>query len=725
MAKRKKKSSSPAPTTAPVSASSAMTTREWLRQPIARMELQAKCWAAVFVSALALYCLTMPSYVSMEDAGEFIASAYKLGIPHPPGYPLYVWIGHLFTYLPFGTVASRVHMFSAVSGAAAAGLLTLIAFRLRTSAWAAVLAGLGFALSRTLWSQSVIAEVYALNAFFLFLLLWIALRLHERFDRRLFWLFGFVYGLSLTNHWPLIGLASGAFAILLLPHWKQTLKALPIGLLIGVLGLTPYLLLFFARPEITFLGPLRSFQDLVAYVLRKEYAADAVQATATARDGFLFAFDFFKRTALEMGPLFAPLIGIGAWRSFIMYGRWIGLALVASFVSSSIILLFFLRLEFNMLTQVVFAVFHLVPFGVAALWSGFALDWMREHPALGPKRARVWITVIASALILQALAWNWKTNNLRDDDFPFQFAKLALESLPERAVFLSWADPDVGPFVYAWVAEKIRPDVILSTQTGVILPVKIYDRRDVRSDKARAARTVDAIRQWFREGRRVFSIRRLYYFNTMPELLPFQYVNHGLYEEIVEALPAVPPDNRIWAEKAVPILDQFAAGDYGPQWGYHRDFLVNRLCRLLVKNGIPHPLFEKHRDCILMRLEKVRDQDRDFAAADQLLEKVLHLSKSLPLQDQIESARHFFINRVQLTSQSSLDGNEKMRRFQQAVDLVEPMALKVPGCANLLALSILETRKQIALRVDLENMTRMFSKCPKHKEFLAAIRKSK
>lgn len=687
--------------------------------------IQLRCFLAVFLGTLALYCITMPNYVTMEDSGEFITSAFKRGIPHPPGYPLYVWIGHLFTYLPFGTVAYRIHLFSAVFAAAAAGLLTLIALRLRVGSTAAVLAGLAFALSRTFWSQAVIAEVYALNAFFFFLLLWIALRLHESYDRRLFWVFGFVYGLSLTNHWPLIGLASGAFVFLLLPHWKEILKDLPIGLVIGVLGLSPYLLLFAADPEILFLGKMRDMSDLISYALRKEYATDAVQPTATFRDGVLFVLDFLRRTALDMGPVMAPFIAWGAWRSFITYGKWIGLALVASFVSSSVILLFLLRFEFNNLTQVVFSVFHLVPFGIAALWAALAVAWILRHPAFqhGPLARLRPAYTLPALLVAQALAWNWSHNNLRQDNFPFEFAKLTLESLPERAVFLAWADPDVGPFVYASVVERVRPDVVLSTQTGVILPVKIYDRREVRTDRARAARTVDAIRQWFREGRRVFSIRRLYYFTNIPDQLPFQYVNHGLYEEIVESPPTAPPNTRAWVEPAKRILDTFSAGDYGDQWGYHRDFLVNRLCRLLVQNDVSHPLFDTHRDCKMMTLERIRDRDKDLARADGVLEDVVRLSEPLPLQDQIESARHFFINRMQLVNQTPLPTNEKMRKYQEAVDRVEPLALKVPGCGNQLALSILEARKQIQLRVDLEKMSRMFGKCPRHREFLTEIRK--
>src|SRR2546430_15573737 len=83
--------------------------------------------AAVALALFALYAATAPRTVALEDDGLFILSSYFLGIEHPPGYPLFIWIGHLFTYLPFGSVAYRVHLASALFGALTGGAAWLCA----------------------------------------------------------------------------------------------------------------------------------------------------------------------------------------------------------------------------------------------------------------------------------------------------------------------------------------------------------------------------------------------------------------------------------------------------------------------------------------------------------------------------------------------------------------------------------------------------------------------
>ena len=61
------------------------------------------------LAALWLYLQTLGPTITGEDSGEFVAAAYTLGIPHPPGYPLYCMVGHLFTWLPWGEVAWRLY----------------------------------------------------------------------------------------------------------------------------------------------------------------------------------------------------------------------------------------------------------------------------------------------------------------------------------------------------------------------------------------------------------------------------------------------------------------------------------------------------------------------------------------------------------------------------------------------------------------------------------------
>ena len=83
-------------------------------------------FAAAALPALALYVATVARSLPAGDSGELITAAATLGVAHPPGYPLYIWLGHLWILLkPFGSVALRLNLLSAVAGAATAGLLAI------------------------------------------------------------------------------------------------------------------------------------------------------------------------------------------------------------------------------------------------------------------------------------------------------------------------------------------------------------------------------------------------------------------------------------------------------------------------------------------------------------------------------------------------------------------------------------------------------------------------
>jgi Protein of unknown function (DUF2723) len=123
-----------------------------------------------------------------------------LGIGHPTGYPTYMMLTHLFTYLPVGDPAYRVSLASAVYGTAAVVFVYLAGLRLGRRAVAAAAGALAFGLSGTFWSQAVIAEVYTLEALLVALVILVLLLWRDHRDDRYLLLCAFLVGLSLTHH---------------------------------------------------------------------------------------------------------------------------------------------------------------------------------------------------------------------------------------------------------------------------------------------------------------------------------------------------------------------------------------------------------------------------------------------------------------------------------------------------------------------------------------------
>ncbi len=206
--------------------------------------------AAALVAFL-LYLRTLAPTVlhydpnGLYDSVMLQVKAYVLGIPNPTGYPTYIMLAHLFTYLPFGDVGYRVNLASAVFAALAVFAVYALCRRLTGMVAPAVVAALLFGLSRTFWSQAVIAEVYTLNAFFVAVALLALLIWREtRRDRHLL-LAAFLVGLSMTHHMTSGLLLPAALLFVGLVEWRRLVDWRTMLEASGafLLGLTPYLYL--------------------------------------------------------------------------------------------------------------------------------------------------------------------------------------------------------------------------------------------------------------------------------------------------------------------------------------------------------------------------------------------------------------------------------------------------------------------------------------------------
>lgn len=149
-------------------------------------------WLA-FAVALITYWLTFEETASYWDCGEFIAVAYKLEVSHPPGAPLYMLLGRMFSFLAFGDVTRIAYWINSLSVLASAFTIlflfwsiTLLGRKLmgitkdeqltEGQMWTLVGAGLvgslAFTFSDSFWFSAVEAEVYAMSAFFTAFVVW-------------------------------------------------------------------------------------------------------------------------------------------------------------------------------------------------------------------------------------------------------------------------------------------------------------------------------------------------------------------------------------------------------------------------------------------------------------------------------------------------------------------------------------------------------------------------
>jgi len=154
----------------------------------------------ILVGTFLVYNATKAPTLSFWDCGEFISCSYTLGIPHPPGSPLYIMAARVFSIIPFHhDICARINMLSAVTGAIAAMLAFLVTFKLirywwkkeefngwkKTAAYCGALVGASmFAFGRTHWNNSIEAEVYTPAMLVMMFIIYLTLSWIDRRERR-------------------------------------------------------------------------------------------------------------------------------------------------------------------------------------------------------------------------------------------------------------------------------------------------------------------------------------------------------------------------------------------------------------------------------------------------------------------------------------------------------------------------------------------------------------
>ncbi len=256
---------------------------------------------AVAAVSLTAYVLTLSPTVGPVDSGELTLAAYHLDIAHPPGFPLYTLLAWATTRLVPGSPARAANLLSAICAAVAAGALASLLTRFVRLPMACAAAALCFALGRTAWSWSTVAEVYSLQSLLLALILLAAVRVSSS---RLRILAGYLVGLSLANH---IGTAAAVLPALAL---MVPLLGLAVPVACAILGISVYAYLplrCLAGPLFNWGNPC-SLRRFVWHITGKQYQVNFSLNPA----GMLEEVEAFWRALSEQYPVWIlPAVGAG------------------------------------------------------------------------------------------------------------------------------------------------------------------------------------------------------------------------------------------------------------------------------------------------------------------------------------------------------------------------------------------------------------------------------
>lgn len=356
-------------------------------------EVRRQLGKALPVLAVAIVFLVyvktlLPGVGFSGDTSKFQFVGKVLGTPHEPGAPTYVMLNYFFvTLFPLGTTALKANLLSAVYSALALFVLSrsLILLGVRHSLVAAVVLVFGF--TYTLWSQSVIAEVYTLTLLFVALTLHFFLRWHLQGRHLDFLLACALYAMSFGVHLIVITLLPAIAYLVWVTrkeyYWNPRVIAQVAGLI--VLGAAQYGYLF-----------LRFYSRETSYL---EVAVPDLKTLWFYVSGGQFHSYFFVGGIKGFFFVGSPIIARLLWLEyvFLLPVSVFGLVVLRDVRLRMFLLLFALgTLFFTVLYAIADIYVYLLPvYLVLALTLGVGLEWMTSRC---PARY-IWIVRVAVACL--------------------------------------------------------------------------------------------------------------------------------------------------------------------------------------------------------------------------------------------------------------------------------------------------------------------------------------
>jgi hypothetical protein len=281
-------------------------------------------WFAALGLPGLLYAFTVYSgpggRVSIGDAVKFQFVGRALSVPHEPGYPQYVILSFLWSYLPLPlSLAAKINLLSAFCALIAGAFVLAIAYRFSRSAIAAVFAVWFLLLSADVWLLATQAEVYTLNLAWVAAVVYTGLRWRDSGNRKWLVAMMFCYALSFGNHLLMITLLPALFVLVLAtdPSVFRNVRMLAAGAAAVALGVSQYAFLWWrsynpGRGTLPRFLPETSFTDILRWSAGAHFTARHFLASGPAGWPGRWA-EAWWHGAVVLTPLMLLLAALGLW----------------------------------------------------------------------------------------------------------------------------------------------------------------------------------------------------------------------------------------------------------------------------------------------------------------------------------------------------------------------------------------------------------------------------
>jgi hypothetical protein len=403
-----------------------------------------------------VYLRTLAPTVFGLDSAELTTGAYVLGIVHSPGSPVYLLLGHIFTWLPIGDIGYRLNLMSACAMTITMVLIFHIIWEQTQNQLLALLSIWFLSFTYYVWIGSLAAELYALHGTFFAGLLWLALRWRKIGALWSLYTFAFCFGLGLGNHLSLLLLLPG-FSILFLGgdiRKSLTFRKIFFILLAGFAGLSVYWYL-----------PIRYTSDTpLNYAKLWGIDLTTIKGFWYMITGQMFKSLFFS---VPISDLLGEILKYThqLWSNFLGFGVFIGaIGLYSGFkyrpnFHFSLLMMFSCHLAFYLTYGAPDKAWMFLPtFLIWGIWVGRGVTTL--HHWVGPQVGTIFVPAALAVVAITTLFFNFSYADVSGDWSARELGETIFKEIQfEAAYFGTWKEVPI--LEYLQIVEGQRPDVEL------------------------------------------------------------------------------------------------------------------------------------------------------------------------------------------------------------------------------------------------------------------------
>lgn len=400
-------------------------------------------FSLIFLIILALFIPATAPTITYDDAGEYAISAYFFGIAHPPGYPLYIMISHVFSRLfPFGDIAFRLNILSLIFFALSCATVTIYVFKLTRKKIFILTIPLLWTGYPTLVNQSLVSEIQTLNLFIISIISISTYHAFMKGSAKPLYLASFMAGISCGNHHTSLLLIPFGFSAILyfgkLHKKKMFLHCFLLFIIGSTILLVPPLRSMY-DPYIDW-GNVETFKNYSQSLTRYQYLKATEQNLS-----FFSVLNLSKYWFQKCFQGISILLPLGLISIFLLYSKRkiiISPGIIFNilyFFSISGLFLILLNPEISKQNDFYLEIFLTVSISMAGLFMLMALIRLLDEVKNKIHRRTLYLLLIFFQLYLSVLAY--KNEEMSSYYIFYDYINFAFKTIPSNSVVLIQGDP--------------------------------------------------------------------------------------------------------------------------------------------------------------------------------------------------------------------------------------------------------------------------------------------